>query len=103
MVAEQMLDFLLNGNIVNSVNFPSVNLERSETGSRIAISNRNVPRMLGSVLSILADRDINVIDMLNKSRQEVAYNLIDVETEVDSELEDELRDIDGVINVRMFN
>jgi D-3-phosphoglycerate dehydrogenase len=103
MVAEQMLDFLLNGNIVNSVNFPSVNLERSTTGSRIAISNRNVPRILGSVLSILADRDINVIDMLNKSRQEVAYNLIDVETNVNSELEDELGDIEGVINVRMFN
>ena len=103
MVAEQTLDFLLNGNIVNSVNFPSVNLERSTTGSRIAISNRNVPRILGSVLSILADRDINVIDMLNKSRQEVAYNLIDVETEVNSELVNELRGIEGVINVRMFS
>lgn len=103
MVADQMLDFLLNGNIVNSVNFPNVNLERSGTGSRIAISNHNVPRILGSVLSLLADRDINVIDMLNKSRQEVAYNLIDVETEVNSELEDQLRGIEGVINVRMFS
>jgi len=103
MVADQMLDFLQNGNIVNSVNFPAVYLERSKEGCRIAITNRNVPRILGSVLSVLADHDINVIDMLNKSRQEVAYNLIDVETEVSSDLETEIGKIEGVINVRMFN
>ncbi len=103
MVADQMLDFLQNGNIVNSVNFPAVYLERSKEGCRIAITNRNVPRILGSVLSVLADHDINVIDMLNKSRQEVAYNLIDVETEVNSDLETEIGKIEGVINVRMFN
>jgi D-3-phosphoglycerate dehydrogenase len=103
MVADQMLDFLQNGNIVNSVNFPAVYLERSNEGCRIAITNRNVPRILGSVLSVLADHDINVIDMLNKSRQEVAYNIIDVETEVSSDLETEIGKITGVINVRMFN
>jgi D-3-phosphoglycerate dehydrogenase len=103
MVADQMLDFLQNGNIVNSVNFPAVYLERSKEGCRIAIANRNVPRILGSVLSVLADHDINVIDMLNKSRQEVAYNLIDVATEVSSDLETEIGKIEGVINVRMFN
>ncbi|NDG94092.1 MAG: 3-phosphoglycerate dehydrogenase, partial [Gammaproteobacteria bacterium] len=86
MVADQVIDFLANGNIKNSVNFPAVNLERSQTGCRIAIVNRNVPRLLGSVLSILADRNINVIDMINKSRDELAYNLIDIEANPEEEL-----------------
>jgi D-3-phosphoglycerate dehydrogenase len=79
MAVDQLRDFLENGNIRNSVNFPNLALERSVGTSRIAIINQNVPGMLGQILSILADRDINVIDMLNKSRADVAYNLIDIE------------------------
>ena len=100
MVADQVIDFLANGNIKNSVNFPAVNLERSQTGCRIAIVNRNVPRLLGSVLSILADRNINVIDMINKSRGELAYNLIDIEASPEEELAEVLRGVDDVISVR---
>ena len=100
MVADQVIDFLANGNIKNSVNFPAVNLERSQTGCRIAIVNRNVPRLLGSVLSILADRNINVIDMINKSRGELAYNLIDIEASPEEELAEVLREVDDVISVR---
>ena len=102
MVADQILDFLENGNIRNSVNFPALSLERSEGCYRIALANRNVPRILGSVLSILADRNINVVDMLNKSREDVAYNLIDIETVPTEDLVDEIRAIEGVINVRIF-
>ena len=102
MVADQVIDFLANGNIKNSVNFPAVNLERSQTGCRIAIVNRNVPRLLGSVLSILADRNINVIDMINKSRDELAYNLIDIEASPEEELADVLRAVDDVISVRLI-
>ena len=102
MVADQLIDFLKNGNIKNSVNFPTVFLERSPLGSRIAFSNRNVPRILGSVLSLLADRNINVIDMLNKSRDDIAYNLIDIESEPDAELVDAIASIEDVINVRML-
>ena len=102
MVADQVIDFLANGNIKNSVNFPAVNLERSQTGCRIAIVNRNVPRLLGSVLSILADRNINVIDMINKSRDELAYNLIDIEASPEGELADVLRAVDDVISVRLI-
>ena len=102
MVADQVIDFLANGNIKNSVNFPAVNLERSQTGCRIAIVNRNVPRLLGSVLSILADRNINVIDMINKSRDELAYNLIDIEASPVEELADVLREVDDVISVRFI-
>ena len=78
MAAEQLRDFLENGNIRNSVNFPNLQLERV-SGCRLSVTNENVPRILGSVLAILADENINVIDMLNKSRDEVAYNLIDIE------------------------
>jgi len=102
MVSDQILDFLENGNIKNSVNYPNVTLERNGSGFRLALTNQNVPRILGNVLSILADRNINVIDMLNKSRDDVAYNLIDIESEPNDDLVDALQGIEGVINVRVF-
>ncbi len=101
MVADQIIDFLHHGNIRNSVNFPPIQMERTD-GFRIALANRNVPRILGSVLSILASRNLNVIDMINKSREEIAYNLIDVETQPGDDLIQEIADIDGVINVRVI-
>lgn len=103
MVADQVRDFLENGNIKNSVNFPSLSLERTAGCYRIAMANRNVPRILGSVLSILADRDINIVDILNKSREDVAYNLIDIQTEPSEDLLEEILVIDGVINVRVID
>jgi D-3-phosphoglycerate dehydrogenase len=102
MAADQLMDFLINGNIKNSVNFPNLHLERSQLGCRIALSNRNVPRILGRVLSVLADRNINVIDMINKSRNDIAYNLIDIESEPSEELLAALSAIDDVINVRLL-
>lgn len=101
MAAEQIRDFLENGNIKNSVNFPALYLERSE-GVRLAVSNRNVPKILGHVLSILADENINVIDMLNKSRGDIAYNLIDVDSAPGAAVLDKMRDIEDVINVRVI-
>lgn len=83
MAADQLIDFLENGNIKNSVNFPNLALDRAKDapkGTRLAISNKNVPKMLGQILSVLADQNINVIDMINRSRNEIAYNLIDVES-----------------------
>jgi D-3-phosphoglycerate dehydrogenase len=103
MVADQVRDFLENGNIKNSVNFPALSLERTDGCYRIGLANKNVPRILGSVLSILADRNINVVDMLNKSRDEVAYNLIDIESAPSDELVQEILGIEGVINVRIFD
>ena len=99
MAADQIVDFLEHGNIRNSVNYPDLELERT-TGYRLALCNRNVPRMLSSVMSIFAERNINVIDMLNKSRGEVAYNLIDIESEATPELCAELEALEGVVNVR---
>lgn len=100
MAAEQLKDFLLNGNIRNSVNFPSISLERTG-GFRIAVANRNVPKMLGQILSVLADGDNNVIDMINKSRDDVAYNLIDVAAKPTDEVLEKIRAISGIINVRL--
>lgn len=99
MAANQLIDFIENGNIRNSVNFPALSLERT-TGYRLAMANRNVPSMLNKVLSVLAEKNINVIDILNKSRDEVAYTLVDVDVEPTEELLTALSSIDGVINVR---
>ena len=101
MAAEQLRDFLENGNIKNSVNFPALSLERSQ-GIRLAVSNQNVPKILGSLLSILADENINVIDMLNKSREDIAYNLIDVESEPSEQVVQRMLDIEGVVTVRVI-
>ena len=102
MVANQLQDFLENGNIRNSVNFPSVSLERT-AGFRLAVTNRNVPKMLGQVLSVIAESDINVADMINKSRNDIAYNLIDIAAQPDAATLDKIRAIDGVINVRLID
>lgn len=101
MAASQLIDFLENGNIRNAVNFPSVTLERND-GHRIAVTNRNVPKMLGQVMSVLANREINVVDMINKSLDDVAYNLIDIGVPPDDALLREIDAIDSVINVRSF-
>lgn len=101
MAANQLRDFLENGNIKNSVNYPALKLERNG-GIRLAISNKNVPKILGNVLSVLADSNINVIDLLNKSRDEIAYNLIDVESAPDDAALEKMRSLEGVINVRVI-
>ena len=102
MVASQITEFLQNGNIKNSVNFPEVNLERTRGSFRLAVVNRNVPKILGSVLSALAEKNINVLDMLNKSKDEIAYNLIDIDTKVSDQLLAEISRIDGVVSARGF-
>ena len=101
MAADQLIDFLKTGNIKNSVNFPTVILEPAG-GHRVAVTNRNVPGVLNRVTSVLADRQINVVDMINKSRDEVAYNLIDVVEPLDQETLDKLCSIEHVMNVRVF-
>jgi len=100
MAAEQLMDFLENGNIVNSVNYPQTRMAR-DGGYRITFANENVPRVLGTVLSVLADHDINVIDMVNKSHGDMAYNIIDIETEPTPEIIDAIASAEGVMHVRL--
>lgn len=99
MAADQLMDYLENGNIVNSVNFPATKMPRNG-GHRITFCNENVPKVLGSVLSLLADRSMNVIDMVNKSRDDIAYNIVDVASAPTAELLDEIRNVEGIIVVR---
>jgi D-3-phosphoglycerate dehydrogenase len=101
MAANQIQDYLENGNIINSVNFPMAVLDRS-SGFRLSVSNKNVTNMLGSITSILAEHEINVIDLLNRSRGDLAYNLIDVESEPSQAVLDQLETIEGVIAVRLL-
>ena len=101
MAADQLVSFLQTGNIHNSVNFPAVTLEPAG-GYRLAVTNRNVPGMLGQMTSVLAEQQINVVDMINKSRGDVAYNLIDVVDEPAQSLIDSICAIDSVMNVREF-
>ncbi len=100
MAADQLMDFLADGNIVNSVNFPNTRMSRNG-GFRITICNENIPRVLGTVLTVLADRNINVIDMVNRSRGEIAYNIIDVETQPGAGAMKKIRKAKGVICVRL--
>jgi D-3-phosphoglycerate dehydrogenase len=101
MAADQLMDFLENGNIVNSVNYPQTRMAR-EGGFRITFSNDNVPRVLGTVLSVLADHDVNVIDMVNKSLRDMAYNIIDVESRPTPEIVAAIAAAEGVKHVRVI-
>lgn len=103
MAADQLMDYLENGNIKNSVNFPAVYMDRSQgTGARITFSNDNVSGVLGHVLSALADNNVNVVDMVNKSRGEMAYNIIDVEQMPGAEVVAAIAAVKHVIAVRVI-
>ncbi|AYQ56639.1 D-3-phosphoglycerate dehydrogenase [Bathymodiolus thermophilus thioautotrophic gill symbiont] len=99
MVANQVKDYLENGNILNSVNFPEAKMPR--VGEfRLAITHQNIPNMVGQISTILADAKINIIDMLNKSREEVAYTLIDIESGIPDAVVDNLKQVKGILSVR---
>lgn len=99
MVAVQVADYLENGNILNSVNFPNVNLAR-ESDYRLAIANANVPNMVGQITSVLAAAGLNIHNMVNKSKGDMAYTLTDVDTAVQAEIIRQLSAIEGVLAVR---
>ncbi len=102
MAADQLVDFLETGNIINSVNFPTVAMG-ARRGTRLALVNKNVPGMLGQITSLLAAKDVNVADLINKSREELAYNLIDIERDPDEELLSSLRSLENVMSVRVID
>jgi D-3-phosphoglycerate dehydrogenase len=102
MASNQIMDYLENGNIRNSVNFPKCYLPKKADGKRITISNRNIPNIISEFTRILAHNRINICDMLNKSRNDIAYNIIDVGEEITQSVIDELNGIDGVISVRVI-
>jgi len=102
MVVEQVRDFLENGNIRNSVNYPDTVLPRVPNTTRLGVANRNVPNMVGQISTCLAAHGINIADLLNKSRGECAYTLIDADGVLGAELLAEIRAIDGVLSARIL-
>ena len=101
MVAEQVRDFLENGNIRNSVNYPESVMPRAPNTTRIVVANSNVPNMVGQISTCLAAARINIADLLNKSRAEYAYTLIDTDGTVGEEILRQIRSIDGVLSARI--
>jgi D-3-phosphoglycerate dehydrogenase / 2-oxoglutarate reductase len=99
MVADQIRDYLENGNVANAVNFPAVAMAR-ESAFRIAIANANVPNMLGQISTAMANAGLNIHNMVNKSRGDMAYTLVDVDSAVNESVLDAIRAIGGVLSVR---
>ena len=99
MAADQIKDFLENGNIKNSVNFPEL-IEERQSEFRLTLSNRNVAGMIGQITTILAENNINIVELINKSRDEIAYNVIDLETKPSEKVIADLEALENVINVR---
>ncbi|NND99215.1 MAG: phosphoglycerate dehydrogenase [Pirellulaceae bacterium] len=99
MVADQVRDFLEDGTVSNSVNFPDSYMPRNG-GNRITIANANVPNMVGQISTILAEANLNIADLLNKSRGDVAYTIIDVDGDVSDATLNALRGIKGVLSLR---
>lgn len=104
MAVNQLINFLENGNIVNSVNFPKCKIDEPipANGARLCVSNKNVPNMIGQITSILAGARLNISSMTNQNRADVAYNLIDVDDKISANVIANLKDIDGVIGVRVI-
>lgn len=100
MVADTLRDFLENGNIRNSVNFPEAVLPRTPGATRVAIANENVPNMVGQISTALASANLNIADLLNKSRGDLAYTLIDIDGSVPDDVLAKLQSIEGVLTVR---
>jgi D-3-phosphoglycerate dehydrogenase / 2-oxoglutarate reductase len=99
MVIDQLRNYLEHGNIVNAVNFPAVSMAR-ESAFRIAIANANVPNMLGQISTAMAQAGLNIHNMVNKSRGDMAYTLVDVDSAVAHDVLETIRAIDGVLSVR---
>ena len=99
MAADQLINFLENGNIKNSVNFPDTSMARGSE-FRLTFSNSNVPNVLSAVLTQISATGANVIDLVNQSRNEIAYNIMDIDQPVTDELVDVISNLDGVIRVR---
>lgn len=102
MAAEEVKDFLENGNIANSVNFPDCDMGAKGDSPRVTILHRNIPNMLGQFTSLMAERGINISLMTNKSRGEYAYTMMDVDVQVPSDVAEQLADVDGVLKVRVL-
>ena len=102
MAVRELRDYLENGNITHSVNYPDCNMGVKESGNRITILHHNIPNMLGQFTALLAQENMNINLMANKSRKEYAYTMVDVEADIPAEVEEKLAAIEGVLKVRVI-
>jgi len=101
MIAKQIKDYLENGNIVNSVNFPDARMPRAGE-VRIAITHRNIPNMVRQITKAIAEEEANILDMINKSRGAFAYTLIDLENEISNTVVENIKQVEGILTVRIL-
>lgn len=101
MAAREIVDYLENGNISNSVNLPNVSMER-EGKYRLCVINRNVPNIVGQISTKLASEGINIENMVNRSKKDYAYTLVDTNTELTPSMLEHLHSVEGVLHVRMI-
>ena len=99
MSGEQIIKFLLDGEIFNSVNFPDTTLKR-ESSYRLTVVNKNTPNMVGQITSVLANYGINIHNMINKSKGDVAYNILDLDSSINDQVLNSLININGITKVR---
>ena len=99
MIAKQVKEYLENGNIINSVNFPDAKMPRAGQ-ERLAITHRNVPNMVRQITKAIAEEEANIVDMLNKSKGEFAYTLIDIEEKISNSVIDNIKKVEGILKVR---
>ena len=100
MAVQELTDYLENGNIRNSVNFPACDMGVCQAESRIAVLHMNIPNMIGQITGILAAQGVNITDMTNKSRDKYAYTLLDLEHKPEEATIEKLKSIEGVLRVR---
>ena len=100
MAADQLMDYLENGNIKNSVNYPAISLDRAEGTNRITVAHKNVPNMVSAITTAVASENINISEMANKNRGDVAYTIIDTEDTVSDAVVNAINAVEGVIKVR---
>lgn len=102
MAACELVEYLENGNITNSVNFPACSMAREGSG-RVTILHKNIPNMLSQFSSLMAEKHLNILNMMNKNKGENAYTIMDIDGTVEVEIENKIKEIDGVLGVRVFN
>lgn len=102
MAVKEVRDYLENGNITHSVNYPDCNMGKKEAGNRITILHHNIPNMIGQFTAVLAQENMNIALMANKSKKEYAYTMIDVEADVTAEVVEKLEAIEGILKVRVI-
>lgn len=102
MVCQQMVDYLQNGNIRNSVNFPDTDFGNCMTVQRVTVLHRNIPNMIGQITNVLASEHINIARLTNQHKNNWAYTMLDLDTEINQKIADKITSIDGVVRVRII-